>query len=168
MPCRSPAVLDPFPEPLPTSSIVTSSSIANPNPTSTSSAIKAEGGGLSISQLSIALAVICPIVFILIVGCCGWKISRKYRERCRARKTEHSSGVDNKFEHGDSKTKCGVDEIGERAEKGERELEENAPDVISSVGIDDSITVPPPTYAEALEEFKGEKAKDKLALKVSV
>lgn len=94
----------------------------------------------------------------MIVGCCGWRISQNYRERRRQRKTERSQEADDKTAHEVNKTGYEVDKTGHKEE-------EKLSDMSSSVKDDDSITVPPPTYTEALEDFKGEKSKEKPPLK---
>jgi flagellar biosynthesis/type III secretory pathway M-ring protein FliF/YscJ len=156
-------VLKPLPEPLPPPSTFPT---ANPSPTITSSSIVFHGDQ-SFDQDFIALGVICPIIFILIIGCCGWRISRKYRKRRRQRKTERSQGSDDKTEHGDGKTEHEVSEIGYKVEKHGHEVdetghkvEEKRSDMSTSVKDDDSITAPPPNYAEALEDSKGEELKE--------
>jgi hypothetical protein len=147
------------------------SSTANPSPTSISSSIP-ENGDQSIGQVLIALGVICPIIFILIAGCCGWRVPRNYRERRRQRKTERSQGADDKTKDGDGKTEHEVSEIeykvekhGHEVDKTGHKVEEKLSDMSSSVKDYDSTTVPPPPYAEALEDSKGEKSKERLPSK---
>jgi hypothetical protein len=104
----------------------------------------------------IALGVICPLIFILIIGCCGWRKSRKRR---RQRKTERSQGTHVETEHDVSEIGYKVEKHGHEVGETGHKVEEKLSGMSSSVKDDDSITVPPPNYEEALEDSKGERSK---------